>query len=238
MNGRRALPCTFEVPAHEREQPTAPRSSCAPRLKRATGRRHTTLLTGPTMKRFTGVTAFTVWLLASGLTCALRGADEIKYYDVAGNSATELRESLNRQRPVGPDGMPHDAVTLWYTRWQYRTTTSGSGCAVASFEVSLEIVTTLPRWTNEAAAGSSLVARWRGYYEALVRHEDGHKAIAKETAAAIRHAGTNMPSNSSCAELARAVDRVANDVLKQNREKERQYDKETQHGRTQGARFP
>jgi predicted secreted Zn-dependent protease len=38
--------------------------------------------------------------------------------------------------------------------------------------------------------------------------------------------------------LARAIDRVANDVLKQYREKERQYDKETQHGRTQGARFP
>jgi predicted secreted Zn-dependent protease len=195
------------------------------------------LLTGETMKRFSG-TAFAVWLVVSGLTGVLRGAEQTKYYDIAGDSPTELRESLNQQRPVGPDGMSHDAVTLWYTRWQYRTTTSGRGCAVASFEVSLEIVTTLPKWTNEAAAPSSLVARWRGYYEALVRHEDGHKAIAKETAAAIRNAGTNTPSNSSCAELARAIDRVANDVLKQYREKERQYDKETQHGRTQGARFP
>ena len=190
------------------------------------------------MKRSTGVTCLAVCLVVYGLTRVVRGAERTKYYDVAGQSATELRESLNRHRSVDPDGMPHDAVTLWYARWQYRTATSGRGCAVASFEVSLEIVTTLPRWTNEAAAPSSLVARWRSYYEALLRHEDGHKAIAKETAAAIRTAGTNVQSSSSCAELAGAIDKVANDVLKEYREKQRQYDKETQHGRTQGARFP
>jgi predicted secreted Zn-dependent protease len=190
------------------------------------------------MKRSTGVTCLAVWLVVYGLTCVVRGAEQIKYYDIAGDSTTELRESLNRQRPVGPDGVRHDAVTLWYARWQYRTATSGRGCAVASFEVSLDIVTTLPRWTNEATAPSSLIARWRNYNAALLLHEDGHKAIAKETADAIRAAGTNVQSSSSCAELAGAIDKVANDVLKQYREKQRQYDKDTQHGRTQGARFP
>ena len=209
----------------------------APLVMRETLGGQPKILTVQTMKRFTGVTGFAV-LVVYGLTSVLRGAEQIKHYDIKGGSAAELRESLNRQRPVGPDGMPHDAVTVWNIQWRYRTAPSGSGCAVTSLQVALEIVTTLPRWTNEADAPSSLVARWREYYKALLTHEDGHKAIGIETAAAIRNAGTNVPSNSGCADMGRAIDRVANDLLKQGREKERQDDKVTAHGRTQGARFP
>jgi predicted secreted Zn-dependent protease len=190
------------------------------------------------MKRLTGLTGITVWLVVYGLSCMLRGEEQLKYYDITGSSATQLRESLDRQRPVGPDGMPHDAVTLWNIRWQYRTPTSADTCAVISFETSLEVVTILPRWTNEKDAESSLVARWRDYYAKLLDHENGHKAIATATAAALRDAGTKAPSHSSCVELARSIDSVGTAILEESRQKQRQYDTETEHGRTQGARFP
>jgi predicted secreted Zn-dependent protease len=80
-------------------------------------------------------------------------------------------------------------------------------CKSKACETSLEIVTTSPRWTNEADASPSLVLRWRAYYQTLLTHEDGHKAIAIEVTAAIRNARTNAQSPSNCADMARAIDK-------------------------------
>jgi predicted secreted Zn-dependent protease len=172
------------------------------------------------------------------ISAVLEGSERTKVYEVAGSSIAQLRESLNRQRPVGPDGLPHDAITMWHIRWRYATGGPRLGCAVTSFEVFLETVTTMPKWVDEAEAPSSVVERWRTYYAALLVHEEGHKAIATAAAAAIRRAGAAVSPESSCAELARVIDEAATRVLDEYRQKERRYDAETSHGRTQGARFP
>ena len=190
------------------------------------------------MKRVTRLTGFTMWIALVGFTWVVSGAEQTKSYEITGGSVTQLRESLNRQRPVGPDGLPHDAITVWDIRWRYATGQSPLGCSVTTFEVFLEIVLTVPKWVNEADAPAALVERWRSYYAALLVHEDGHKGVAATAAAAIRQAGGSVSPQSSCAEAARVVDRVATGVLDEYRQKERQYDVETDHGRTQGARFP
>jgi len=190
------------------------------------------------MKRVAGVTGLIVWTVLSAFTWTLRGAEQTKYYEISGSSVTQLRESLNQKRPVSRDGTPHDANTAWDIRWRYTTRELPSMCAVKSFDVSVEIAMTVPKWVNEADAPSSLVERWRNYYAALLVHEDGHKAIASAAAAAIRRLGATVSPQPSCAEVARVIDRAATSVLDDYRQKERQYDAETDHGRTQGARFP
>jgi predicted secreted Zn-dependent protease len=186
----------------------------------------------------TWASRLTVWMVLAATMAVLDGAERTQTYEIAGVSVTELRESLNRKRPVGPDGLPHDAITVWNARWRYTTDRSPVGCTVTSFDVSLEIVTTFPRWVNEVDAPSSLVERWRNYYAALLVHEDGHKAIATAAAAAIRSVRAAAVPQPSCAELARLIDSGARRALDEYREKERRYDAETDHGRTQGARFP
>src|SRR5262245_18068857 len=111
------------------------------------------------------------WMVVAGFACVLGAGEKTKYYDVKGATTAELRESLNRERPVGPDRQPHDATTVWNIRWRYTTGRSGSACGVASFDVSLDVVTTVPKWVNEADAPSALVERWRTYYAALLAHE-------------------------------------------------------------------
>jgi hypothetical protein len=50
------------------------------------------------------LTGITVWLVVYGLISVLRGEEQLKYYDITGGSATELRESLDRQRQSAPTG--------------------------------------------------------------------------------------------------------------------------------------
>ena len=164
--------------------------------------------------------------------------ERLNYYKIMGSSARELRDAINAKRPVGKDGRPHDAVTSWFVRWQYTTTGASPGCAVRTFNVSLDLAMTLPQWTNESGAAPQLLQQWRGYYSALVKHEEGHKAIGTNAAAEIRDAGLKLPSAPGCSELARSVDKMTGEILERYRQREREYDRDTDHGRTQGARFP
>src|SRR5262245_10661827 len=129
------------------------------------------------------------WFWPASPTTA-ENTERTVYYQIAGTSTRQLRDALNEKRPVGKDGKPHDAVTSWFVRWRYGTTPSSGGCAVRNFDVSLEISMTLPKWTNESDAVPELVQHWRTYYAALLKHEDGHKAIGSGAATDIREAGS------------------------------------------------
>lgn len=165
-------------------------------------------------------------------------SERTNYYAITGRSADELRQSMNENRPVDKDGNPHDAVTSWHVRWRYTTDGSFGGCAVRSFDVSLDIAMTFPRWTNESQGAPALVQYWRAYLSALGTHEEGHKAIGRGAAADIRDAGARVPPQSKCSELAAAIDKTTAEILGRYRQRERDYDRETRHGRTQGVRFP
>ena len=139
-------------------------------------------------------------VLAAGTPVAWAAAPAVQehterfnYYKITGSSARELRDAMNAKRPIGKDGRPHDAVTSWFVRWRYTTTDASPGCAVRTFNVSLDLATTLPQWTNESDAVPELLQQWRMYYSALVKHEEGHKAIGTNAAAAIRDTGLTLP---------------------------------------------
>jgi predicted secreted Zn-dependent protease len=169
------------------------------------------------------------------------GAEErTAYYQISGTTANELRQAMDRLRPTGPDGKRHDAITTWDIPWRYHVVAVEGWCAVQSIEVSLDLVTTVPRWTNEAAAPAALAGQWRAYLAALAKHEDGHKQLAIEAAAAVRDLGAHIkvPQRANCAEVGRTIDTAAKAVIQEYQAKERQYDEETDYGRTQGARFP
>jgi predicted secreted Zn-dependent protease len=185
-------------------------------------------------------------VLAAGtlaLTLALSAtvqeqSERLSYYKITGTSARELRDAMNAKRPVGKDARPHDAITSWFVRWRYTTTGGSPGCAVKTFTVSLDLAMTLPQWTNESDATPQLLEQWRSYYAALLKHEEGHKAIGRSAAVDIRDAGSRLPVEQSCSELAKAVEKMTGQMLDRYRQRERDYDRDTDHGRTQGARFP
>lgn len=177
-------------------------------------------------------------LLAGALRMGAQQPDETRYYNVSGNSAAELRASLNSNRPATSDGVRHDGVTTWKIQWRFRTTSARDRCDLTSFSATEEIVETIPKWVNESGASPALVDQWHAFLTALVAHESGHVAIATEALDAIRNAGRGFRSQSTCADLTRLVNDAGNSLLAQYKEKDRKYDADTQHGRTQGVRFP
>jgi predicted secreted Zn-dependent protease len=159
---------------------------------------------------------------------------EVVYYDVAGASADELRAQLDLHGPTGQQ----DAYTDWWVQWRYDRVQAANGCELRSLAVTLDVTFTFPRWSPPDDAAPGLRERWEDYLAALRVHEEGHKEIALRAANEIAAALSSLPASPSCAELEQAADGTGERILERYRQQELSYDRQTDHGATQGARFP
>jgi predicted secreted Zn-dependent protease len=151
------------------------------------------------------------------------------YYDVGGATASQLRARLDARAPRSPDGFRGDAFTRWEFSWSWPGYGSAS-CRLAKAVVKLRVIVSFPRWTRPQAASAALAANWARYSRSLARHEQGHVdyAVARYPAVvrAIKSATCTTANEAAQAQLTRIR---THDVS---------YDRSTQHGATQGARFP
>jgi predicted secreted Zn-dependent protease len=162
--------------------------------------------------------------------------DRTEFYDVAGSTEHEVRAAINRLRPKDSKGERHDAVTNWDVQWKYRYVTVADGCALASFATTLEVVTIFPRWSNRQSG--ALTQRWDKYVAALEAHESEHMQIALHAAQVIHQRLPSVEVARTCLLLKASIDSKGQALLDQLHSEEAEYDRRTQHGASQGARFP
>jgi predicted secreted Zn-dependent protease len=177
-----------------------------------------------------------LWIASFNIAWAEPSLDpKTTYYDVSGASARELRYSINTRRPRY---QAHDAHTAWHVSWTYSWRSVEGGVIIAKPKVNVSIATTLPRWTPPKDAEDHLVNRWQTYMKALVLHENGHALLATKAAREIEQKLTALPKQSSVEALKQLIETTAQQVLTATREREKNFDAQTDHGMKQGARFP
>lgn len=176
-------------------------------------------------------------LLMACHTAAAADAIRTDFYTVDGNSVRSIRAALNANGPLGEDGKRYHGYTKWHVSWNFTHGPSAGGCAIRSVNVDTSAVMTLPRLAKPDALPDSLRMKWNSYSVALRAHEDGHRAIALAAAGEIRRRLSQLASSGGCKALADEANRAAQAVLADFRVRERQYDRDTDHGATEGARF-
>jgi predicted secreted Zn-dependent protease len=178
----------------------------------------------------------------SGIVNALADpmvTETFDYYDVDGATAQELRADLNRLGPI--DGTEHrrfDAVTHWYVRWRFTYANVGGGCEIRTVSTSADITYAFPRLLRRSSAPAILQQAFAGYLENLLVHEKGHARVGIDIAARIEAAIRRLPSAPTCAVLEDAANDLGHGLIKEANQLDIDYDAQTQHGKTQGARFP
>jgi predicted secreted Zn-dependent protease len=151
------------------------------------------------------------------------------YYAVGGVTEAQIRARLDANAPASPDGFEGDAYTSWHYHWSWPGYGS-SACNLAQAVVTVTVDVHFPRWTHPKAASAAVAAAWNRYATALAVHESGHANYARArypfVVRAIRRA--------TC----RTADAAAQAQLALIRKHDVAYDAGTNHGATQGARFP
>ena len=155
---------------------------------------------------------------------------QVRFYDVYGTDAKSVRESLNALGPQDHgEGRHYDARTSWYSQWHWPGGPDGR-CDLAHLAYSFDIIVILPHLHDQERLSPALRKEWRRYLAALIEHESGHAKHAYEHREDIE----NAVKSSSC-ETANAAGAAA---IAEMGKFDVEYDAETHHGATQGARFP
>jgi predicted secreted Zn-dependent protease len=158
------------------------------------------------------------------------------YYAMTGSSLRDIQESLRQTRPW-KDKSGRDASTEWYVRWYAEYSSGGGTCHCSSFTTTTTITITLPRWIAPTNTPAEVRTAWAKYVAALEVHEIGHADLALAAAAEMHKRIKEIGSDSDCNALRTRVQNECQAALDSYRAQEKDYDRRTRHGATQGATF-
>jgi len=150
-----------------------------------------------------------------------------RYYDVFGNSRSELQQQLQNNGP----GPYYGGVTSTIS---YEYTAQGN-CAIAGARAMVISELTLPRWSMPAGTSVELANEWNRFVAALEVHELNHVRIDIRQAEIFLASVFNLPGHASCTELDAAIGLLHQQALQRAMVNNTAYDQQTQHGGTEGA---
>lgn len=157
------------------------------------------------------------------------------FYYIDGTSATMLAAQIEKKGPPGPGERRFAAHTKWNIQWKFRHVQEGVTCSMKDSAVLVGIAQTMPRWRGEGQGAAALNTRWQKFIEALKRHEDVHKEHGIKAGGEIEKALLTVQPHSNCEDLARAANAVAEEIVKKYQKLDEEYDRKTDHGRTEGV---
>jgi predicted secreted Zn-dependent protease len=159
-------------------------------------------------------------------------------YAVTGESAADLRDDLDRKRPPSPDGRRFDANVLWSLTWSFHFDPAPRACALNNATVDLQMLVRLPVLAADATPSQSTRQRWDDFALLLETHEAGHVDTYVDGARALQEAFATVQPMATCEELRAVLGDLGASAIDAIRLADIQYDRRTDHGRSQGATFP
>lgn len=171
-----------------------------------------------------------------GLCAAATASEklEIRHYPVSGKDLPALRDSLREHGPAGKDGQSFHALTEWNVEWSFSYSWERNTCRIKNIDTRIKASMILPQWQDKAVASEQDQRQWERYSEALRQHEDGHYLMATSVASDIREQLARL-SAPACDTLEAEFNARAQSMVNDYLLKELAYDRETDHGLSQGA---
>jgi predicted secreted Zn-dependent protease len=163
-----------------------------------------------------------------------------RFYDVTGRTEQALLRDLTQRGPrVG--AARRFGRTAWTARWEiaYARPPAGSDapCRMRRADVYLDVVVTLPRWDAPDEAPAALQRDWASFTDALASHEREHRESIVSAGRRMVRALEKLQAP-SCTALKEKAGAKARAIIEEARAYNRRFDERTDHGRTQGARWP
>jgi predicted secreted Zn-dependent protease len=163
---------------------------------------------------------------------------DMRWYDVTGTDSKAMWRSIAANGPKSDDGKVFAGRTDWNLTYRYRTRIFDGQCKVTEVTPRLAVVMQMPRWQDEGRAAVELRERWRRYVLALREHENGHRAHGVAATAEVQARIGALPARPDCNGFETQARSVADEIIATYAQRDREYDRRTGHGLTQGARFP
>lgn len=161
-----------------------------------------------------------------------------KHYAVYGSTAKEIRRYMSERSPAMSEGRKYDGYTTWRIRWRYDFAHESGYCELTNIETEVKVTIMMPELKLVQTLPYQLQQEWKTYYDALTLHENGHRDFGIKAIRAIDAALNEIEGESNCDVLRQKANAKGHSILNKYKALEKAYDRDTQHGLTQGAYFP
>ena len=156
-----------------------------------------------------------------------------EFYPVAPPSVAGLLDEVNAHSPIVEEGHVYHGRTATDIHWRFWWQHDAGVCEINRVEVSVLVTFTLPRLEQASAEVADV---WNAWYPQLLAHEEHHRDIGLATAQRIEDGLMGLQA-AGCQGLAADANTWANEQIEQMQIDNRDYDDETRHGETEGARL-
>lgn len=156
----------------------------------------------------------------------------LQEYVLTASELDGLRRELENVMPEGMIGS--HGRTISHIEVSYELEALDTGCRLASADIVLHVMTTLPVWRPEHNVSPTLRRRWEAMLDALARHEAAHAANAREAAEDFRSRLLALPPAESCRVLQRRAGVLLQRVTGKYQMKDNRYDARTRNGVLEG----
>ena len=159
-------------------------------------------------------------------------SEEYEYYYVHPNTRADILTSLKENSPIHENGKimygSSNSDVKWNLKWKHNSQI----CWITSVNTKVNTTYTLPKLIE---GGSGIDDFWDNWYPNLLTHEKGHHKLAIDAAEEIERKIRKMPSFSTCDLLEKNANNIVLESINKLRRLQKDYDKRTNHGETQGA---
>jgi predicted secreted Zn-dependent protease len=167
-------------------------------------------------------------VLAASPVPGLEVSIDEAFYGVGGLTARDLNRDLFR-RALRHEGVRWQGLTHFRVVYSYLPERSSDGCRAARPRVSVQLVTTLPHWTDRDEAPEVLRSDWDVYMSRLREHEEGHQRIAIGAGHALLEDFADLQA-ADCETLRHSAAAVAQAYQASVTVEQQVWDEETGHG--------
>jgi predicted secreted Zn-dependent protease len=149
-----------------------------------------------------------------------------KTYTVRGQSVQEIWLDIGRKGPHQRHrSLYAQALSEIRYGWSVTYERKSDSCRVEKAKIKVKILITLPKWAGEKRGSPRLRKIWQRYIAKVRRHEEKHKTIALETAAAVDQEFRKAPQYRTCSALKFYLEKTTERILARERRRQDRFDK-------------
>lgn len=171
-------------------------------------------------------------ILPSNVQAKNSVSEDYKYYLIKPNSKDDILKSLNKASPIVEDNKIYHGYAYSHIDWDFKWRYNTHRCWISSVNIRLNTTYTLPKVKTQS---NDVYDVWRQWYPKLVLHEKGHHNLAVTIAKKIESAIADMPHENTCTILEKKANAIGHAFISELGKLNRDYDRRTNHGETQGA---
>ena len=178
------------------------------------------------------------WILCVLFASSFANADVIQhstrydYYAVHQKAGRSLLAALNEVTPISEDEKKFHGKAKWNVKWNIKWSFSPERCELTQVKVDVFSTILLPKIIADDVSVNDYFVT---FLNSLRIHEIGHVRNGINAAYEIESVVQKIPPKQNCDALTAATQRVVSTVIKKYELLDIRYDKETGHGKTQGA---